>query len=865
MGSSTPSISRLPGEVKVQNIKEVSPLIERLAKFPGPLKGKSKKKETITWLTFGIELLEKDLPDISFHPELSLEAKRGLERLLLWKILRVFIENDGVLEGTPAVEKAVRDILSPGTITPTSDNDAMFPGDPRLGNLTAPVTSMQADGADGAAMEHVRLTLLKGDREAAVWSAVDKRLWGHAMIIANTVSPDLYKKVAQEFVRKEVNYAGHSNESLGALYMVLSGNHEECVDELVPSHARAGFQLISTEASSNPARDLMDGLDKWRETLTLILSNRSSEDGRGLLALGKLLASYGRAEAAHICFLFSRNMSVFGGHDDPNANFVLMGSDVRRQESETEALQLSEVYEYGLSLAGSMYAGAPHLAAYKYRHAVTLAEYGYREKALQYCEAITAAMGSQTKRSPYYNAYLASSVDDFMIRLKQAPKGESNSWISKPNMNKVSDSMWNKFNKFVAGDEAENKPENGAAGPFAGVSSPNLSRSPSVNNFEMYGGAPPSYGSAPAPAGASGTAAASKYAPGAISQGAPVSSPYEPAQFASPTAPSGNYGYPGQTQSSSYLTSTPAENGGYAPTSRNSSYQPSQPGEAPSSAGYQPYGLTESVSMPTLAPSPLIRAESADQEYSPASYGYEPPRMDAVPSGPEVGNASAEDSAGGYEPPSFQPYGYEPPSYQPDFEANTNDDEDDAPKPKKKSFMDDDQDDIPALKAQDKGKSAKDRENEEMFRKAAEEDGKSTLIAFVTAMANANCIKQRNVRLSSRLARRAGALGAGLRNELNRPSLAAPMRLRRSGRIWENRVASCMIPNSSVGSTRSLVPRMWKPRLPRLRLPGPGLGLSLARRHRPLAPLPHRSRRDLSLAVAFHRQDLCHLLVLHPS
>jgi hypothetical protein len=344
-----------------------------------------------------------------------------------------------------------------------------------------------------------------------------------------------------------------------------------------------------------------------------------------------------------------------------------------------------------------------------------------------------------------------------------------------------------------------------------------------------------------------------------------VSSPYEPAQFASPTAPSGNYGYPGQTQSSSYLTSTPAENGGYAPTSRNSSYQPSQPGEAPSSAGYQPYGLTESVSMPTLAPSPLIRAESADQEYSPASYGYEPPRMDAVPSGPEVGNASAEDSAGGYEPPSFQPYGYEPPSYQPDFEANTNDDEDDAPKPKKKSFMDDDQDDIPALKAQDKGKSAKDRENEEMFRKAAEEDGKSTLIAFVTAMANANCIKQRNVRLSSRLARRAGALGAGLRNELNRPSLAAPMRLRRSGRIWENRVASCMIPNSSVGSTRSLVPRMWKPRLPRLRLPGPGLGLSLARRHRPLAPLPHRSRRDLSLAVAFHRQDLCHLLVLHPS
>ena len=46
-------------------------------------------------------------------------------------------------------------------------------------------------------------------------------------------------------------------------------------------------------------------------------------------------------------------------------------------------------------------------------------------------------------------------------------------------------------------------------------------------------------------------------------------------------------------------------------------------------------------------------------------------------------------------------------------------------KPKKKSFMDDDDDDIPALRnPQQKSKSDKDRENDEMFRKAAEEDGK---------------------------------------------------------------------------------------------------------------------------------------------
>lgn len=726
-GSSTPTMLRVPGEVNIKNIKDVEPLPERLANFPGPLKGKSKKKETISWLTSGIEILEKELPDVSFHPELSLEAKRELERLLLWKILRILIENDGVLEGTPAVEKAVRDILSPGTITPTSDNDAMFPGDPRLGNLTAPVTSMLADGADASAMEQIRLSLLKGDREAAVWSAVDKRLWGHALIVANTVSQDLYKKVAQEFVRKEINHSGHANESLGALYMVLSGNHDDCVDELVPSHARAGFQLVSTEAASNPARDLMDGLDKWRETLTLILSNRSGEDVRGLQSLGNLLASYGRVEAAHICFLFSRTISVFGGTDDQNANFVLLGCDVRRQENETEALQLSEVYEYGLSLSGSMYAGAPHLAAYKFRYAVTLAEYGYRERALQYCDSITIAMSSQTKRSPYYNAYLAGAVDDFMIRLKQASKGESSSWISKPSMNKVSDSMWNKFNKFVAGDEPGANTENG---PFAAVSSPNLSRSPSVNNFEMYGASPSNYAPAPIAAGVAvpNTAAASKYAP-ATTAAAMVPNSYEPPhQYGSPTATSGYPGFAGQSHpTAAYPTTAPVENGSYAPAVQAFGYQPSAQPEPTSatSGGYQPYGMSEPINVPGLAPSPHIsQQESTNQAYSPASYGgYDPPQLSAGLSEVETTHQPGEDSTGSFEPPSFQPYGYEPPSYQPDF-GTTADDDDEAPKPKKKSWGDD-EDDTPTLKSKDKGKSDKDRENNEMFRKAAEEDGKS--------------------------------------------------------------------------------------------------------------------------------------------
>ncbi|KAF3077395.1 COPII coat assembly protein SEC16 [Trichoderma lentiforme] len=735
MNQTTPSMLRSPGEVRVRNIKDIESLQDRLAKFPGPLKGKSKKKEVLAWLSAGIESLAKELPDVSFHPQLSYEAKRAIERLLLWRILRVFVEYDGVLEGNPAAEKAVRDVLSPGTITPTAENDALFPTDPTISINGTSLTSMQADGADSATMEQIRHSLLKGDRETAVWAAVDKRLWGHAMLISHTVSPDLYKRVAQEFVRKEVNHPGQNNESLAALYKILSGNYDDCVDELVPVHARAGLQLVSTGSSSQPAKDSMEGLDKWRETLTLVLSNRSADDIRGLNALGKLLSSYGRAEAAHICFMFSRQISVYGGFDDPNVDFVLLGSDHRQNShqiaKDTEALQLSEVYEYGLSLSGaaSAAAGAPHLAAYKLHHAITLAEYGFRDRALQYCDAILTAISSQTKRSPYHHQLLEAAVDDFMIRLKQAPKEESSSWMSKPTMNKVSDSMWNRFNKFVAGDEPDgtNGTPNEESGPFARIGTPSMSRSPSVSNFDTLGISSPSYPGAGAPAATSALSSAlSRYAPATSQPTYGAESPPVSASFPQGGRNSNEYNTSTYGVSPS-LAGSPPHSNGFA--SSGLGFQPMTPIlKNEGYTGYQPYGHQESASSQPLSEGSTTGPST--QGYQPISYGYEPPtntsalepedKNDGVTGAP---SNSYEPPSSGYEPPSFQPYGYEPPSYDPGVGPSTQED-DDEPKPKKKSFMDDDDDDFPAPQSKEKSKAEKDRENEEMFRKAAEEDAK---------------------------------------------------------------------------------------------------------------------------------------------
>ncbi|KAK1760957.1 putative COPII coat assembly protein sec-16 [Echria macrotheca] len=790
INQSVPMVVRSPGEVKVQSAKDVQPLEERLMKFPGPLKGKSKKKETVAWLTTGIESLERDRPS-HLHAQLhqSHDDKRMAERVLLWKILRLLVEHDGILEGNPTVEKAVRDVLSPNLESADGAPAFMTAADASRLNESA-ATRMRSDAVDSSVAEHIQKHLQGGESEKAIWAAADARLWGHALLIANALAPELYKKVAQEFIKKEVNYPGHNNESLAVLYGVLSGNHEESVDELVPVHARAGLQLVAKNAGPVVPKDGTEGLDKWRETLSLILSNRSPGDAQSIIALGNLLSDYGRAEAAHICYMFARNQAVFGGLDDPSSNFVLVGSDHKRQAEqfakEIEPLLLSEVYEYGQSLAGGSNVAVtnPHLAAYKLQHAYALAEYGYRDKALQYCEAIFTAITAQTKRSPYHHPLLEAAVDDLTKRLRQAPKEESNSWIPKPSVSKVSDSVWNRFNKFVAGDDnddsGQGSPKDGeASGPFARVAggTPTISRPPSTNNLETFGAAVPSYGmpvalpNGPVAASAPPTRAASRYAPASSQPMAHTTNPYEPSSTYAPRSSmervSGEY-----TRTSSDLQRQSSElqrgnqnaynpNPAFSPP--NQGYMPYNPAPAPApvpeqhhasqppASQYQPPTSSSGYEPPNHYPAPVNGTDSGrrasgatngDRGYQPSSNGYEPPSFTpfTAPVGEEKETAQNGMENGSEENPSFQPYGYEPPSYQPyGFEPSSQEPEsqpsnedggssdESKPKPKKKGIMyDDDDDDIPmpAMKSKEKTKAEKDRENEEMFRKAAEEDAK---------------------------------------------------------------------------------------------------------------------------------------------
>ena len=740
-GQTAPLIKCSPGEVSLQDGK-ILPFDEDVAAFPGPLKSKGKKKEVVDWLQRCISKLESNIIAPTATSNLPDPSKRHEEKILLWKIMKIFVEHDGVLDGNQSTVKAVRIVLSPEltqgdtAALPTEASNASILGITRRSDSSAiPVQ------AKPAAMEDLRKLLLHGEREKAVWHAVDNRLWAHAMLLSSTLDQNIWKQVSQEFVRQEVKTFGENTEALAALFQVFAGNWEESVDELVPPSARAGLQMVSKTANSGPMKNALDGLDRWRETLTLILSNRSSEDGKALISLGQLLAGYGRIEAAHICYIFVKSANLFGGPEDPQTAITLFGADHLQSPfdygRDLDSILLTEVYEYARTVlsSSSIATVSPHLQPFKLYHAMILAEYGYKSEAQQYCEIITSTLNSTTKRSPYYHGLLLEALNGLMERLRQAPRDSSGSWISKPSIDKVSGSIWAKFNQYVAGDESDaastgsGKGHDSAPGPFAGVhgDSPTLSRTPSSN--DLYNSYAPGMSST-----STVSSSNSRYAPAGLytprssfeQQGRPIQdSQRSHNDMLRPIAAQQQYQTRPNSSSSSY----------------NESYKPVAPpsGYPTHTESYLPTPPLQPQYMPNIPqdsiPSSMDQHAPVEKPFQQESQALQEPhqsQLDPVSvNGYEPHSASYHTETPAYEPSSTSYYeppassSYSPPSYGEDIPPP--EESQDETKPKKKSFMDDDDEDdfearAAAIRKQDKAR--KDREADEAFRRAAEADGK---------------------------------------------------------------------------------------------------------------------------------------------
>lgn len=742
-GQSLPALKCTSGSIHLEDATAFVPLDEQSSKFPGPLAARSKgrKKDVMAWMTSKIDTLEASCADVmlDFNASAGLK-KRTEEKLVLWNIMRIFVENDGLLEGNPKIEQEVRRVLLPNLSQMA-----------QIADLQSPMSAtVQRDPVDKQIVLQLRQALLEGQRERAVWLAEEKRLWGHAMLIASTMGPETWRQIVQAFVRNQVKSFGSDTRSMAALYQVFAGNTEECVDELVPPSARAGFQMISKtdgSASGNP----LEGLDQWRETLALVTSNRTVADGQSLVSLGKMLANYGRVEAAHTCYLFARQHVKHSGADDTDAHFVLLGGNHQSSEeslgSDLDTILLTEIYEYALSLSAPSTGVAyiPHLQAFKLVHAQELAVHGLKGKAQSYCESITSAYTSTTRPSPYYHPVFTQAVADTMAFLSQTPHdGKSGgSLFSRPAMGKISSGAGSWFSKFVAGDDDQSNGTSGSTGsggetvpgPFGGVNGDSGSISRTGSSMEL----PNSDVGASFPAQYAPTAAPSRYTPGLqqavtnkyspnAASSMPAAEPQRPSSSRYSAVPSSasNLGVPAPN-----LVRRASENsigGSYIPISRRGSAQDS----VGSQSSYEPKpifadeGSANSYSPPVgavpmyspAAASPLVLAQEAPNTGEPANdfEAPEPLNVDAP-----VGNDDAE-ASGGYIPPSSA---YEPPSYsyQP-YEPEPDSPDNERPRPKPKTFGDDEDGATFATKStvSHTQKADADRAADEAFRAAAEAD-----------------------------------------------------------------------------------------------------------------------------------------------
>lgn len=754
-GQTIPMIKCSPGEVKINACKIVVPLEESTSTFPGPLKSKSKKKEVIEWLQKQNIRLQSTRILLANGSTLPDPLKRHDEKCLLWKTLQILVEHDGIIEGNSAAISALRSMLSPD-----SDPRDTNPGSPNNSNKGLIGISRyeelrkELSPVDPEAMEALRKILLRGEREAAVWHAVDQRLWAHAMLLASTLDPKIWKQVVQEFVRQEVKTFGRNTESLASLYQIFAGNWEESIDELVSPSARAGLQMVSKVGRSGPTKNALDGLDRWRETLTLILSNRSQDDWRALVALGRLLSSYGRTEAAHICFIFAKSPGLFGGADDSQVSVALLGADHIQNpfgyNRDFDSILLTEVYDFACTVLApsTVSTFSSHLQSYKLYHAMILAEYGYRFEAQQYCDSITAVLKSTTKLSPYFHALLFGALEDLVERLRQAPTDGSTSWMSRPSMDKVSGSVWTRLNQFIAGDEIDTGSaasgkglDHDVSGPFARV----VGDAPGISQSELSSDLYSGYlngNIATGPAVSSVNAISSRYVP--AGQYTPRSSleqvrtgsSQEPRRESQgdglrPLIP--HHQYQSRNNSSTALSQDSLSKS-YKPLPEQIDY-PSQ------SQGYLPTPPSQPEYIPNVPPEDISPSLLDHESYRPTpppkdqpSQGHHQLVNESQPSSSYEPPSSNYDRPSSYEPPATNTYEppitdtYEPPSYNPDVPDGKESTAEE--KPKKKSFMDDEDDEdftsraTAILKAE---KAKKDREAEETFRRVAEEDGMSGL------------------------------------------------------------------------------------------------------------------------------------------
>ncbi|CDI98046.1 protein transport protein sec16a [Echinococcus multilocularis] len=249
-----------------------------------------------------------------------------------------------------------------------------------------------AQEREAAALQRFRELLMHGHPLKALDQACQQQLWGHAFALAQRLGPVLLKRVMEKFLTRAV----HPHDPLLTLYQLTAGEIPRSVDQLA--------YAVGADTGD------------WRPHLAMLLSAPEGHEDLALEALermGESLLARRLLFAAHLCFLLAASSAASApphmpsriwliglampkseerGFPAEDGHFVMTATVER---APTEAVQLTEIYEYALALATrDRHFFLPHLLPFKFAYCLRLIDAGLIEKAFRYLEVLSNSLST---------------------------------------------------------------------------------------------------------------------------------------------------------------------------------------------------------------------------------------------------------------------------------------------------------------------------------------------------------------------------------------------------------------------------------------------------------------------------------------
>ncbi|XP_065573070.1 protein transport protein Sec16A-like isoform X2 [Artemia franciscana] len=209
-----------------------------------------------------------------------------------------------------------------------------------------------------------------GKRQEALDYAIECSSWGDAYEVAFSMDEQAAKKVRKAYA------------------LSLSPSSFQTFSQL-----HSGRQPVACSILSN--NQMID----WRKHLAVILSNPSRNpelDKTSIVAMGDSLEQRGDSYAAHFCYLVA-------GVEFGTPRMMLIGAtreEMLNPSRLLEFIQMTEIYEYAMSLAFPNYS-IRFLFAYKFKYTLALVTHGLYSAAYKYCQSIWSCLRTSYTRDDF--------------------------------------------------------------------------------------------------------------------------------------------------------------------------------------------------------------------------------------------------------------------------------------------------------------------------------------------------------------------------------------------------------------------------------------------------------------------------------